>query len=71
MNEAIENRAAGLCVSTSVHLPDAITRVPLISVADTRRAMPVMAAEVHGNPSLQVERDRDHRDQSARPQLPT
>ena len=55
VNEAIENRAAGLCVSSVVHLPDAMALVPLINVADTRRAMPIIAAEVQGNPSLQVE----------------
>jgi UDP-N-acetylmuramoyl-L-alanyl-D-glutamate--2,6-diaminopimelate ligase len=55
VNEAIENRAAGLCVSSVVHLPDAMALVPFINVADTRRAMPIIAAEVQGNPSLQVE----------------
>ena len=55
VHEAIENHAAGLCVSTLVSLPDDIATVPLIEVADTRSAMPVMAAAVQGNPSLEVE----------------
>jgi UDP-N-acetylmuramoyl-L-alanyl-D-glutamate--2,6-diaminopimelate ligase len=55
VHEAIENHAAGLCVSSLVHLSDATARVPLINVADTRRAMPIIAAEVQGNPSLQVD----------------
>ncbi len=55
VSDAIENRAAGLCVSSSVQLPDAVAKVPLINVADTRRAMPVMAAEVHGYPSLHAD----------------
>jgi UDP-N-acetylmuramoyl-L-alanyl-D-glutamate--2,6-diaminopimelate ligase len=55
VSEAIENRAAGLCVSSMVHLPDTVARVPLISVVDPRRAMPVIAAEVHGNPSLEID----------------
>ena len=51
--DAVGNLAAGLCVSTVVHLPDA--RVPVLNVLDTRRAMPVIAAEVHGNPSLHAD----------------
>jgi UDP-N-acetylmuramoyl-L-alanyl-D-glutamate--2,6-diaminopimelate ligase len=53
ISESLENRAAGICVSTMVHLPD--TRVPVLNVLDTRRAMPVIAAEVHGNPSLEAD----------------
>jgi UDP-N-acetylmuramoyl-L-alanyl-D-glutamate--2,6-diaminopimelate ligase len=55
VNQAIANRAAGLCVSSMLQLPDALGLVPLINVADTRRAMPIIAAEVQGNPSLQVD----------------
>src|SRR5687767_9432871 len=53
LSDAVENHAAGLCVSSVVHLTDA--RVPVLKVADTRRAMPVIAAEVHGNPSLEAD----------------
>jgi UDP-N-acetylmuramoyl-L-alanyl-D-glutamate--2,6-diaminopimelate ligase len=53
VSDAVENHAAGLCVSTVVHLPDA--PVPVLKVLDTRRAMPVIAAEVHGNPSLEAD----------------
>ena len=53
LTAALENRAAGLCVSSLVHLPDAL--VPVLNVLDTRRAMPVIAAEVHGNPSLEAD----------------
>ncbi len=31
------------------------TSVPVLNVLDTRRAMPVIAAEVHGNPSLEAD----------------
>lgn len=55
VSEAIENQAAGLCVSSTVQLPDAVAPVALLTVADTRRAMPVMAAQVHGHPSLRSE----------------
>ena len=51
--DAVVNHAAGLCVSTVVYLPD--VRVPVLNVLDTRRAMPVIAAEVHGNPSLEAD----------------
>ena len=55
VGEAIENQASGLCVSSVVHLSDAVARVPSITVVDTRQAMPVMAAEVQGNPSLEID----------------
>jgi UDP-N-acetylmuramoyl-L-alanyl-D-glutamate--2,6-diaminopimelate ligase len=53
--EATKNRAAGLCVSSSVQLPTTVAHVPVLSVADPRRAMPVLAAEVHGHPSLHAD----------------
>jgi UDP-N-acetylmuramoyl-L-alanyl-D-glutamate--2,6-diaminopimelate ligase len=53
--QAIENHAAGLCVSSPVASPQVLAAVPLLTVANTRRAMPVLAAEVQGHPSYQTE----------------
>ena len=54
IGEAVANHAAGLCVSSSVQLPNTMGLPPRLEVQDTRRALPLAAAEVHGHPSRET-----------------